>query len=56
MNPGIIEYNCDQRAPVEERPWEPRKQAKSSSRRKYAARENISIYLMFRNFCRCNYS
>ena len=41
---GFIEYNCDQRAPVEGQPWEPRKQAKSNSRRRYAARENVSIY------------
>ena len=53
----LIEYNCDQRAPVEEKPWRPRKHANSNSRRRFAARETFSIYFIcFVIFCRCNYS
>ena len=53
---GFIEYNCDQRAPVEEKPWRPRKHANSNSRRRFAARETFSIYFIrFVIFCRCDY-
>ena len=44
---GFIEYNCDQRAPVEGQPWEPRKQANSNSRRRFAAREYLKLFLCF---------